>query len=486
MALFTEVNTWQDFAVAAREENPLISQMSFIHKPQVGPTMFDVNPLETDIGEMFKMGLMEEVKGEEIIHHEANKRFDAPYINADATQANVYGVAALVNGDDALYVGLDYIQLAAVSHSPQTGALALKYSYPRTGQLIQFKNKGVWRISGKRESIAGAHRLYLAKVVPSSPSLANTITNAAGVYGGDQFGVIGSAFEEASHGMQKGISPSSKTYTNYLQEFADYYDQTDFEATNETYPFMYQGKQINFVYPRGFNDTEIRFAFLEQAGLFLTPFGSSIPGFDKNGGAVTVQTTQGYMPNLELNAPKLYYDNNPTVALFEQIIRLRRKLNQGRECLMQCGYEFLLKAKDIITQFGVNGSMVYNRSAVDLNIDQIKIGGFTFNMKELMILNHPDITAIPGFNYPWYFIIAPMDKTKDAKTGIMKDAFTIMWKKSIGGGSRGHYQMFTTGAMADTPTDDQNVRRIHIRSRKGTRVVAASKFILGQRLQPAA
>lgn len=486
MAQFTEVNTWQDFAVAAREENPLISQMSFLHKPQVGPTMFDVNPLETDIGEMFKMGLMEEVKGEEIIHHEASKRFDAPYVNTSGTQASVFGTASTGNGDDTLYTGLDYIQLDPLSHSPQSGASALKYSYPRTGQLIQFKNKGVWRISGKRESVAGAHRLYLAKINSSVPSLTNTITNAASVFGGDQFAVIGSAFEEASYGMQKGIVPSSKTYTNYLSRFAEYYDQTDVESTNETYPFMYQGKEINFIYPRGFSDTEMRFAFLESAGLFLTPRGQDIPGFDKNGSAVVMNTTQGYMPNLELNAPKLYYDNNPTVALFEQIIRLRRKLNQGRECMMQCGYEFLLKAKDIITQFGVNGGMVYNRSALDLNIDQVKIGGFTFNMKELTILNHPDITAIPGFNYPWYFIIAPMDKTKDAKTGIMKDAFTIMWKKSIGGGSRGHYQMFTLGAMADTPTDDQNVRRIHIRSSKGTRVVAASRFILGQRLQPAA
>lgn len=480
-----EVNTWQDFAVAAREENPLISNMSFIHKPQVGSVMFDVNPLETDIGEMFKMGLMEEVKGEEIIHHEASKRFDAPYVNQNATQASVYGTASVGNGDPALYDGLDYIQLATESHSPQTGANALKYSYPRTGELIQFKNKGVWRISGKR-SVDGAHRLYIVKVDSSFPSLANTITNAASVYGGDQFAIIGSAFEEATYGMQQGIVPTSKTFTNYLQTFSEYYDQTDIEATNETYPFVYQGKEINFVYPRGFNDTEIRFAFKESAGLFLTPRGSAIPGFDKNSNAVSISTTQGYMPNLELNAPKLYYDNNPTVALFEQIIRLRRKLHQGRECMMQCGYEFLLKAKDIITQFGVNGGMTYNRQDVDLNIDKIKIGGFTFNMKELMILNHPDITALPGFNYPWYFIIAPMDKTKDAKTGIMRDAFTIMWKRAKGGGARGHYKIWETGADADTPTDDQAVKRIHIRCRKGTRVVAASKFILGQRLQPAA
>lgn len=483
MALFTEVNTWQDFSVAAREENPLISQMSFIHKPQVGRDMFDVNPLETDIGEMFKMGLMEEVKGEEIIHHEANKKIDTPYINQSATLASVYGVASEVNGDPVLYVGLDYIQLATVSHSPTSGALAGTKSYPRVGQLIQFKNKGVWRISGKRISVANAHRLYITPLA-TAPALSATITLAATIYGGDQFSVMGSAFEEASHNMQTGLVPTSKTFTNYLQLFSEYYDQTDFESSNETYPFIYQGKPINFVYPRGFSDTEERMALLETAGLFLTPYDAEIPGFDKNGGAVTISTTQGYMPNLELNAPKLYYDNNPTVALFEQIIRLRRKLYQGRECLMQCGYEFLLKAKDIVTQFGVNGGMTYNRADLDLNIDKVKMGGgFVFNMKELTILNHPAITALPGFNYPWYFIIAPMDKTKDAKTGIMKDAFTIMWKKQQGGGARGHYKMWVTGADADVPTDDQNVKRIHIRSRKGVRVVAASKFILGQRLQ---
>lgn len=478
----TEVNTYVDFAISASERNPLISNMSFLLQPQVGKTLFDVNPLESDIGEMMKMGLMEEVFGEEIIHHEANKRIDAPYINDSATVASVYGTASVGNGDPTLYDGLDYIQLDPTSHSPTTGTYAGKYSTPRVGQVIQFKNKGVWRITGKRETVPNAHRLYLNKVLSTSPALSATITLAGGIYGGDQFAIIGSAFEEATHGMQSGLIPTSKTFTSYMQTFSDYYDVSDLASQDKTYPLTWHGKQYDFVYPRGLADTEERFVLMESAGLFLTPRGEAIPGFDKNGTAVSINTTQGYMPNLELNAPKLYYDNNPTVALFEQIIRLRRKLYQGRECMMNSGYEFLLKAKDIITQFGVNGSMTYNREDVDLNISKIKIGGFTFNLKELTILNHPDITAIAGFNYPWYFIIQPMDKTKDPKTGIMKDAFKIIYKKPQGGGVRGHYKIWQTGADAETPTDDQAVRRIHLRTHKGTQVVGASKFILGQRL----
>jgi len=478
-----EVNTYNDYSIASREEYPLISNMSFMLKPQVGAELFDVNPMESDVGTMMKMGLMKEVMGEEMIHHEANKRFDAPYVNSSSTQAQVYGVASTGNGDPAAYTGLDYVQLAQQSHSPATGANALKYSSPRVGNLIQFKNLGVWRITGKLETTPGAHRLYLSKLRTTDPSLANTITLVGGVYGGDQFSVFTTAFEEATRGMLKGLVPTTKTYTNYLQSFYDYYDITDFQERNETYPLNWQGKTINFVYVKGISDTELRFSVNEDMGLFLTPRNDQdVPAIATDGTSLgNVTTTQGYMPNLELNAQKMYYDEVPTVNLFKSIIRLRRKLHQGPECLMQCGYEFYLSASDIITQFGVNGSMVYNRQDVDLDINVIRIGNFKFAIQELRILNHPDFTAIAGFPYPYYFIIAPMDKVKDPKTNIMRDAFCIMYKKQVGKGARGHYKIWETGGNSESGTDGQLIRRIHMSTRKGMQVVGASKFILGKR-----
>jgi hypothetical protein len=477
-----EVNTYNDFSVAAQEKYPLISNMSFMLKPQVGADLFDVNPLESDIGEMMKMGLMKEVKGEEIIHHEANKRFDAPLVNSSETVGNVYGVAASPV-DPAAYSGLDYVQISGFSHSPQTGAEALKYSYPRVGNLIQFKNLSTWRIAGKRETVAGAHRIYLTPVNAAQPSLANTIPLSGGVYGGVQFSVFTNAFEEATFGMQKGIVPTTKTFTNYVQIFSEFYDVTNIQEQNETYPLKWHDDVINFLYEKGIPDTELRFAMQEDMGVFITPKDDgTMNAYDTSGNTSKVTTTQGYLPNLELNAPKVYWDNNPTVALFEQLIRLRRKLHQGKDCILNYGYEFGLRAKDIITQFGVNGGMTYNRKDVDLNIDKIRIGGFTFNMKELQILNHPDLTAIPGFPYPYYFIIAPMDKMKDPKTNIMRDAFCIMFKKQVGKGARGHYKIWATGANSPDGNDSQMVRRIHLASQKGMQVVGASKFIFGKKI----
>lgn len=476
-----EVNTYNNFSVASSERYPLISNFSFMLKPEVNGTLFDINPMETDMGDMMKMGLMKEVFSEDaIIHHEANERFDAPTVNTSTTITEVYGLGALGNGDAAAFVGKQYVQLATASHSPTSGALAGTLSYPRVGQTVQFKNGGHWRITGKRTSIANAHRLYLDKINSSTPDLSATITLVGSTYGGDIFIVPSNAWEEASAGQQTGLVPTTVTYNSYLQTFYDRYEITDWQEKNKTYPMLWQGRMTEFMYPRGFQDTEIRFGASEDYGVFLTPRGTDIPGYDQNGNAILINTTQGYIPNLETNAPKLYYDTNPTVNLFRQISRLRRKQNQGPKMFMQYGAEFGAAVEDIVSQFTVNGGTVYDRKDIDLSIRTIKTMNMEVMMKEMRILNHPKFAGAPGFRYPEYFIIAPYDKISDPKGGIPRNAFEIIYKKMVGGGARDHYKMWQTGGNAETPTNSVLNRVIHLASRKGMRVVGASRFILGK------
>lgn len=486
----TENNTYNDYSVAATEAEPLISNFSFWLKPQVGNKLFDVNPVETDFGEFMKMGLMRQTNGPETIHHEANSRFDVPIINTSATQASVYGVASEVNGDPASMVGKDYIQLAAASHSPSTGPNALTKSYPRTGQHILFKNGGEWRIYGKRSSIAGAHRLYLEKVQSTMPALSATITNAGGQYGGDIFIVPTTSYGEATLGQTEGMVPTSKSFISYLQTFSDFYKVTDHQLENEIYPMSFTNpqtgatQQINFTYVKGINDTEIRMAAAIDNGLFLTSKDDgSLTDLDPETGEITdVTTTQGYIPALELSAQELFYDTTPTIALFDQIGRLRRKLQQGNDCMMWMGYEVRTALEGVATQLGVNGGMVYDRKAVDLNVQQISKGGFIYNMKDMRALNHSKFGGASGFKYPNYFIIAPTMKEKDATKGNMLDPVNILYMKPHGEGVRGHYKIWETGGFAHgkPATDGRAVRKIHMYMRMGTQTVAASKHILGK------
>src|SRR5678816_1042019 len=158
------VNTYRDFSFASQESYPVISNIEFLLEPQIVKELFNVNPLITDIGDFMKMGLMEKVEGEEIIHREERRIIDAPFINTDTTQANVFGVASVGNGDPAAFAGLQYIQLAASAHTPTTGSIANTMSYPRTGDVVEFKGQYFWRVQGKRESVANAHRLYMTKL----------------------------------------------------------------------------------------------------------------------------------------------------------------------------------------------------------------------------------------------------------------------------------------------------------------------------------
>ena len=479
------VNTYRDWSFAAQEDYPVISNIDFLLEPQIVQDLFNVNPLNTDIGDFMKMNLMEKVEGEEIVHREKRKIIDAPFINSSTTITNVYGVASEGNGDPAAFSGLDYIQLASSAHTPTSGDLANEYSYIRPGDIIEFKNLAFWRVQGKRTSIADAHRLYITKLDASFPSLLNTITVVGSTIGGDQLSVPTALFEEASWGQTVGMIPTFKSFKSYLSTIADMYETTDKQLTNKTWPMEdpETGRMINFWYEIGARDTEVRFMLKEAMAVFNVPKpDASAVAYDPVSGTnKTLLGTDGYIPVLRASsgAVKKEYDDNITLALLNDLARLRNRLNQEKTSMLLYGQEFGSRASDMVTSLGVNGSIKYEHTDVDLEIDTIRIPNAVFKMKELRVLNHPELTALPGRVYPWYFIIKPMTKAQDAKTGIPLEAMTIMYKQQSGDGARGHYKVWMTGAYAPRATSTQRVRRLDYTSEKGVRVVGAEKHILG-------
>lgn len=481
------VNTYRDLSFAASETYPIISNIEFLLEPQIVKDLFNVNPLETDIGDFMKMGLMEAVEGEEIIHREKRRLIDAPYLNSSSTQTDVYGTASVGNGDPAAYAGLQYVQLAASAHTPTSGDLTNMYSYPKEGMIIEFKGRNFWRIQGKRTSVANAHRLYITKLITTSSDLSAILSNVGGTIGGDQITLPTNLFEEATWGMQTGTLSAFKNYRSYLSTFGEIYTTTDKQIRNKTYPIQDpdSGRLINFYYEIGARDTEQRFMLYEAAGLFVVPAGdTSFVAYDPVSGTnKTVINSDGYISVLENNAPHKQYDDNVSLALFKDVARLRNRLNQSGDCMMWHGPEFAYRVSDLIMEFGKNGGIIYEQKMVDLGISQIAIPGAAFNTKPLRILDNPQITNVPGRQYPWYFICKPMDKTQDAKTGVPLDAFTIMYKVQDGGGARGHYKVWQTGAYSPQANSTQRVRQINYASEKGVRVVGSEKHILGTHSQ---
>lgn len=481
------VNTYRDFSFASDEKYPVISNIEFLLEPQIVKELYNVNPLVTDIGDFMKMGLMEQVEGEEIIHREERRVIDAPFINSDTTQANVFGVASVANGDPAAFVGLQYVQLAASAHTPTSGDNTNFFSYPRQGDVIEFKGQYFWRIQGKRDSqggsFANAHRLYLTKLKATYPDLSSTITLTGSTYGGDQITVAASVFEEASWGMQQGLIPVFTNIRSYLTVYGDVYTTTDKQLSNKTYPIVdpHTGATINFWYVLGSRKTEENFMLKWAMGAFVVPQADSAAvAYDPvSGSNKLLATGGGYIPTLVANAPGKQYDDNITLALFKDLARLRNRLNQAGDCMLWHGPEFAYRVADLITQIGDSGSIVYDHKAVDLEISTIKIPSAKFNTKSLRILDNPQLTNLPGRPYPWYFIVKPMDKKEDPKTGVPMDCFTLMYKKQSGGGARGWYKIWQTGAYSPMAVDKHRVCETSYAASGGIRVVAASKHILG-------
>jgi len=484
----TTVNTYRDFSFASSEQYPVISNIEFLLEPQIVKELFNINPLQTDIGDFMKMGLMEKVEGEEIIHREMRQILSAPFVNTDTTQTNVYGTASVGNGDPAAFSGLQYIQLSAASHSPGTGVNSLDFSYPRQGMVIEFNGQQFWRVQGKRDSqgglYAGAHRLYITQLIGTSLPLSSIINLNGSTYGGNQITVPAPAFEEATYGMQQGLIPTFTNIRSYLTTFGEVYTTTDKQLTNRSYPIVNPatGETINFWYVLGSRTTEELFMLQMAMGLFVMPSAdANAVAYDPVSGTnKSLTTSGGYIPTLQANAPLKQYDDQVTLTLFKDLYRLRNRLNQSGDTLMWHGPEFAFRVSDLITQLGDNGSIIYDRPAVDLEISTIALPGAKFHLKGLRILDNPQLTNIPGRPYPWYFIAKPMDKKEDAKTGIPMDCFTIMYKQQMGGGARGYYKVWQTGAYAPVPTSTQRVCQTNYASEEGIRVVAASKHILGQ------
>lgn len=481
------VNTYRDFSFAANEDYPLISNIEFVLEPQVGRDLFNVNPLENDIGDMMKMGLMQECFGEEIIHHEDRKSYQVPTINSSTTQSAVYGTASVGNGDPAAYAGLDYIQLSSSSHTPSSGDLSGTKSFPRPGQVICFKNQAFWRIEGKRSTVANEHRLYIKKLKSTYPALSATITLSGSTYGGDQFTVPSNAFEEAHWGMQEGLVPATKTYKSYFSEYSDLYVTTNKQVMNKTYPLYdhASGKVINFWHVKGAWKTEQNFMMQEAMGLFVVPKADTgATAYDPiSGTSKAYGTSEGYIPTLEANAPQILYDDTPTLAMFKQINRKRNTLHQGKRADMWYGMEFGHRAVDLIATLRSNKVIADgtdgNRNRVELGIESIDVAGYYYDLKNLRILDHPDFTNVNGMPYPYYFIVKTTDQTLDPKTGVMMDAFKILYKRQTGGGARGHYKIWYTGALAPNPTNSQMQLNLHFASEKGVQVVGADHHILG-------
>lgn len=448
---------------ASQMTGTLVSSLDLIHKPEVFNKLVGRYPLQTDIDWLEDMGKLIPVNADEYNHHEEDELIP------------VQVIASAANGS-----GSDVdVTLASASHS-NSGA----NSFPREGNLVQFKNLATGLIIEKDITTPSAHVLTIRPLNSSQ----NVQTAAVA---GDSFIVYSGAFEEGTSGFQETVIPTTNKVSNKLQTFSEFFKVTSHEEANQTWVTFTNpvtGKKEARYYVKGEADTADRFRMQEVQGLFLSPQSDSSLT-DKNSNKV--QTTKALIPTLVDSANLLDYTTGPTMSTYDNIIKVLNSNYAAQGEFMMCeGLNFSLANKNFHIDFAKNGAINYNtfgggdkgnKKAISLGFSSISFSGVTFHIKRLNILSHAGTTAAPGFPYPDYFIIIPMGTGMDPKSKEMIDYFGIRYKKLGGKGVRDHWKIWETGGGSDAGTDSSLTRKVNYASVKGLQVFGAKRYILGRK-----
>jgi hypothetical protein len=441
----------------------LVSAMDYIHKPEVFNKLVGRYPLQTDIDLFEKMGKLSQVSSDTYHHHEEDELVP------------VQVIASVANGSGSDVV----VTLASASHS-NSGA----NSFPRVGNLVQFKNLATGLIVSKSVVTPSAHTITVRPVNASQNVQAAAIA-------ADSFIVYSGAFEEGTSGFNQSVIPTTNKVTGQLQTFSEFFKVTSHEEANQTWvtftnPITKQ-KEARY-YVKGEADTADRFRMQEVQGLFLTP--QSDAGLT-NAAGTAIATTKALIPTLTDSANLVDYTTAPTMTTYDNIIKLlNNNYSAQGEFMLGEGLGFSLKNKDFHIDFAKNGGIQYNtfgggengsKKALEIGFSSVSYCGVTFHIKRLSILSHAGTTGASGFPYTDYFIVIPMGQGYDPKGKEMIDYFGIRYKKLGGKGVREHFKVWETGGGSEAGTDSSLTRSINYASVKGLQVFGAKRYVLGRK-----
>lgn len=448
--------------------DPLISTLSFVHKPEVLAQLVPRYPRQSFLGFLQLMNRMVPVEQTNYTSTEENRILNPITVG---TFTNGSGTSVVIT----LGVGSYFVD-------PVTSA---NYSYPRVGDILQFTNGTIGYITAKNPATPGAHTITVSPI-----SAAYSVQTACNV--GDQIAITSMGFAEGGSGPTEMLIPQIDTFTNNTQIYQDFANTTSSEEGNRTwvgykYPEGHPnaGQVGDFYYIKAEGDTVVRFNLKRELGSLTNDMGDGSI-IDPQGSTFPIRFTRGFIPTLRAYGQGLDYVGQPGMGTFDSIVRLMNKNYSARENMLLMGLNFGLGFKNFGVDVLKNGSVIYNQST-GKEMDTISLGfktlefstGHTFHTQVLDALAHADSTGLPGMAFPDLAMIVPMsEKVTDKVTGTSMDVFALRYKKPKGKGANKFWKYWETGGNSDAGTDNTLQRRINLQCEEGAQVYGAARCVL--------
>lgn len=367
------------------------------------------------------------------------------------------------------------ITLSAADHD-NSGA----DSYPVVSQTVVFENEAVGFVAAVTRTTPSAHTVDVYPVDTTN----NNILAAAVV--GTVMSFYSNAQQEASGQTEVRIPKTSKV-TNYVQNFREGYRVTDVALRNHV-EFEYNG--MNFLHPKGIDDTMDRFAMAEDLGMLITPASSGLV----NAGSKAIQLAKGLIPQITDSGNTLEYFGSPDKTTFDDAVLILNRSYGSNEYVVGMGLNLYQSLENWLIDFAKGGDNNISfsefdggkKQAISLNFQSVTTSGYTFHFQRWDVLSHSDSLGAGSMPYRDMGIFIPMGKTANpgASEGIGNEYepyLSLVYAEPGGAAheNKGDHRVWSTGALAPNGATSETLEwRIHISSAKSLEVRCRNKFMI--------
>lgn len=356
------------------------------------------------------------------------------------------------------------------------------YVYPRKWDTIIFPDNTTASITA---AVPGA-------VTTNVTVIMNTATDALpAVASGSEIVIISNAFAEGSAQPAGRISGTTE-YTNFVQIVKESLNATGSEMTNQDWFDELVGDDgttqqiLGYVMKGQINLDYLLNLFASNALLFQKPTTSSNLT-DALAANRAIKTTLGLIPDIRQRGNIVNYMSGLyNVSKFDDCNRILDREFCSENVMALLGFDLHTEAENTLVDYfkDTNIKYVADQSfggdeglAASVGFKSLKKGDRTFNFKRMGIFSHPKVGGAAGYNFSKMGLFLPLDRRKDAKSGVMIPSIGSRYK-SLGKYNRKTEVWNVSGAGEGLKVIGDDLANFYMRMHVGAQHIGVNRFIL--------
>lgn len=304
--------------------------------------------------------------------------------------------------------------------------------------------------------------------------------------------MIGSSIAAEGSGQPGSIISGVFQWSNRTQTVKSTRKASGRELGTESWIKMVGSNKVESWANKGFLDLEYE-QQLKMQGAFLNGKQVTNPNLIIDGQSLQGEGTRGFIP--EINANAIQYGYTPgtwEIQDYYTMVKAMKKQYTNRNVALFTGLDFGQEQDQLLFEankdtavvyaertrkqlFGTKGDEDGREMDMHIGFKYLHVDGYTFCIKNVDAFYHPKLYGSEGYNYVQRAFAIPLQKYKDPVTKNSIPSMGIVYR-GLGKYNR-KMKVWQTGANADVPTDDQDVKLIHMLTEFGAEFFAVNQMV---------